>query len=102
MAMLTALRGRFQRAGPEPLLAQSAGAATPAEITVLNIHHKRIDHTPANLPPLDLQISVCTDGEHQLTEVLDLFGPRIEVVQLQLTTRAAACLPRSPDRQRSE
>ena len=56
------------------------------EITVLNIHHKRIDHVPSNLPPLELKISVCTDGEHQLNQVLDLFGTRIEVVRLQPET----------------
>ena len=76
--------GRFQRAlALNRCLHSLLGLQRQAEITVLNIHHQRIDHTPANLPPLDLQISVCTDGEHQLNEVLDLFGSRIKVVQLQ-------------------
>ena len=53
------------------------------KLTVLNIHHTRIDHVPALQTPIELHISVCTDGEHQLDEVLDLFRPRIEVVLLQ-------------------
>ncbi len=57
-----------------------------AEVTVLNIHKKRIDHTPANLPPLELKISVCTDGEHQLNQVLELFRTQIEIVHLQPDT----------------
>ena len=76
--------GQFQRAlALNRCLHSLLGLQRQAELTVLNIQHQRIDHTPTNLPPLELQISVCTDGEHQLTEVLDLFGPRIEVVQLQ-------------------
>ena len=76
--------GQFQRSlALNRCLHSLLGLQRQAEITVLNIHHKRIDHAPANLPPLELQISVCTDGEHQLTQVLDLFGPRIEVVRLQ-------------------
>ena len=57
-----------------------------AEIAVLNIHHTRIDHTQSYLPPLKLKISVCTDGEHKLDQVLNLFESRVEVVRLQPET----------------
>ena len=76
--------GQFQRSlALNRCLHSLLGLQRQAEITVLNIHEKRIDHAPANLQPLELQISVCTDGEHQLSQVLELFGPRIEVVRLQ-------------------
>ena len=55
-----------------------------AEMTVLNIDQKRIDHFPANQSSLELKITVCSDGEHQLGEVLDLFANRIERLELQL------------------
>ena len=42
------------------------GVQRLAEIAVLNIHHNRIDRAAANLPLLELQIRVCTDGKHQL------------------------------------
>ena len=57
-----------------------------SEIVVLNIHRERIDHHPANLPYLELKISVCTDGEHQMEQVLDLFDTKIETVQLKPDT----------------
>ena len=59
------------------------GLQRQAEMTVLNIDQKCIDHFPAQQPALELKISVCSDGEHQLTEVLDLFGAQIERVDLQ-------------------
>ena len=55
-----------------------------AEMTVLNIDKKQIDHFPANQSSLELKITVCSDGEHQLGEVLDLFANRIERLELQL------------------
>ena len=57
-----------------------------AEMAVLNIDRKCIDHFPANHPQLELKISVCSDGEHQLTEVLDLFRSQIERVKLHPET----------------
>ena len=78
---------QFQRAlALNRCLHSLLGLQRQAELTVLNIHHKRIDHLPAHQTPLELQISVCTDGKHQLDQVLDLFGPRIEVVRLQPDT----------------
>ena len=75
--------GQFERAlALNRCLHSLLGLQRQAELTVLNIHQKRIDHAPSQLPPLELQISVCTDGEHQLNQVLDLFGPRIEIVRL--------------------
>tara|TARA_B100001063_G_C16659306_1_gene500132 strand:- start:81 stop:1007 length:927 start_codon:yes stop_codon:yes gene_type:complete len=59
------------------------GLQRQAEMTVLNIQHKRIDRFPTNQPSLELNISVCSDGEHQLNNVLDLFGQRIQRVELQ-------------------
>ena len=76
--------GQFQRAlALNRCLHSLLGLQRQAEITVLNIHHRRIDHAPANLPPLELQISVCSDGEHQLDQVLDQFRSRIETIHLQ-------------------
>ena len=76
--------GHFQRAlALNRCLHSLLGLQRQAEITVLNIHHKQIDHVPARQTPLELQISVCTDGEHQLDQVLNLFAPQIEVVHLQ-------------------
>ena len=60
------------------------GLQRQAEMTVLNIDQKRIDHFPANQSSLELKITICSDGEHQLDDVLDLFGKRIERVELQL------------------
>jgi len=55
----------------------------------LHIGGRRIEHLPAQPPagavlerPLELQIQVCTDGEHQIDEVLELFAGRIEVQSL--------------------
>ena len=53
-------------------------------MTLFNYVQKRIDHFPSNYPSLELTISVCSDGEHQLDEVLDLFRHQIEKVELQL------------------
>ena len=76
--------GQFQRSlALNRCLHSLLGLQRQAELTVLNIHHKRIDRVPARQTPLELQISVCTDGEHQLDQVLELFGPRIKVVELQ-------------------
>ena len=76
--------GHFQRAlALNRCLNSLLGLQRQAEITVLNIHHKQIDHVPAHQTPVELQISVCTDGEHQLDQVLNLFAPQIEVVHLQ-------------------
>ena len=74
---------QFQRAlALNRCLHSLLGLQRLVEMAVLNIHHNRIDHVPANLPLLELQIRVCTDGKHQLDQVLDLFHPRIETVQL--------------------
>ncbi len=59
------------------------GLQRQAEMTLLNIQHKCIDHFPANQSSLELKISLCSDGEHQLNDVLDLFGKKIERVELQ-------------------
>ena len=75
--------GSFRELCPEPLPQGLLGLQRKEELAVLNIHHKRIDRVPAHQTPLELQISVCTDGEHQLNQVLDLFSPLIEVVRLQ-------------------
>ena len=76
--------GQFQRAfALNRCLQGLLGLQRKEELAVLNIHHKRIDRVPAHQTPLELQISVCTDGEHQLNQVLDLFSPLIEVVRLQ-------------------
>lgn len=55
----------------------------------LHISGRRIEHLPAQPPagavldrPVELQIALCTDGEHQLNEVLELFAGRIEVHSL--------------------
>ena len=56
------------------------------EIGLLNIYHKRIDRYETSLQPLELKISVCTDGKHQMDEVLNLFNSRIEIVRLQTDT----------------
>ena len=78
---------QFQRAlALNRCLHSLLGLQRQAELTVLNIHQKRIDHLPAHQSPLELQISVCTDGKHQLDQVLDLFGPRIKVVRLEPNT----------------
>ena len=62
--------GQFERAlALNRCLHSLLGLQRQAELTVLNIHQKRIDHVPSQLPPLELQISVCTDGEHQLDQV---------------------------------
>ena len=80
-------RDQFQRAlALNRCLNGLLGLKRLEEIAILNIHHKRIDHVEANLSPLELKISVCTDGEHQLDQVLDLFDSRIETVRLQPDT----------------
>ena len=79
--------GQLQRAiALSRCLHSLLGLQRQAEITVLNIHQQQIDHAPSHLPPLELQISVCTDGEHQLDHVLDLFHSHIETVRLQPET----------------
>ena len=95
--------GQFQRAfALNRCLQGLLGLQRKEELAVLNIHHKRIDRVPAHQTPLELQISVCTDGEHQLNQVLDLFSPLIEVVRLQPDNpRDLPRVPRSSNRQRA-
>lgn len=53
-----------------------------AETCQLNISHKRIDHLTNSAEPLEIKISICTDGENRLDDVLDLYRNRIEVITL--------------------
>jgi hypothetical protein len=56
-----------------------------AETCLLNISSQSIDHLQNNETPLEIQITICTDGEHQLDDVLALYNQRIQVVHLPLT-----------------
>lgn len=55
------------------------------EDSLLNIGQRQIDHIPRPSPkesqppvaPLNIQITVCTDGKHYLNEVLDIYHHRI-------------------------
>ena len=53
-----------------------------ANIVSLNIHKRCIEHYPANHEPLDIQITICTDGSHQLDGVLSLFKSRTKQITL--------------------
>ena len=53
------------------------------EMTIFNIHEKKIDHFPANHSPLEINIKVYTDGKNQLSHVLDLFKSKIERVDVE-------------------
>jgi hypothetical protein len=55
-----------------------------AESCQLNISRKSIDHLPNSAEPLEIKISICTDGENRLQDVLDLYRNRIEVLALSL------------------
>lgn len=55
-----------------------------AETCQLNISRKSIDHLPNSAEPLEIKISICTDGENRLQDVLDLYRNRIEVLALSL------------------
>ncbi|MEB3169904.1 MAG: hypothetical protein VKK43_00875 [Synechococcaceae cyanobacterium] len=70
----------------------------------LHISGRRIEHLPAQRPagavlerPLTVEIQVCTDGEHQLDEVLEAFAGRITVHHLAVDDPRALAL-RTRDR----
>ena len=54
------------------------------ETCQLNISCKSIDHLANSAEPLEIKISICTDGENRLADVLDLYRNRIDVVTLAL------------------
>ena len=91
---------QFQRAlALNRCLHSLLGLQRQAELTVLNIHHKRIDHLPANQTPLELQISVCTDGKHQLDQVLICSAADRGGSAAAGHPRELPRMPRSSDRQ---
>ena len=51
---------------------------------LLNISRRTIDHRTTASEPLKIAISICTDGRHQLDDVLALYQQRIQVVELDL------------------
>lgn len=55
-----------------------------AETCQLNISSKSVDHFANGDEPLQIKICICTDGENQLEDVLNLYQNRIEVVSLKL------------------
>ncbi len=55
-----------------------------AETCQLNISKKRIDHLTNGAAPLEIKITICTNGENRLEDVLDLYQNRIEVVTLAM------------------
>ena len=66
----------------EPLSAQPSGLQRQAEMTVLNIHpdDRPCSSQSASTGTADQR---CSDGEHQLDQVLDQFRSRIETIHLQ-------------------
>jgi len=54
------------------------------ETCLLNISRKSIDHVANGGAPLEVEISLCTDGTHRLQDVLDLYKNRIQVIDLPL------------------
>ena len=55
-----------------------------AETCQLNISRKCIDHLSNSPEPLEIKISICTDGANRLQDVLDLYQSKIEVITLKL------------------
>jgi hypothetical protein len=51
---------------------------------MLNINNKRIDHLTNSGEPLEVRISIFTDGSNRLDDVLDLYQNRINVIDLPL------------------
>lgn len=54
------------------------------ETCLLNISRKSIDHLANSDEPLEIQISICTDGANRLQDVLDLYQNRVQVIDLPL------------------
>jgi len=55
-----------------------------ARTAVLNIATQQIDHWANDTSPLEINITVVTDGNHRLDDLLEHFGNRVQVLDLDL------------------
>lgn len=55
-----------------------------SETCMLNMSSKTIDHHTNSGDPLEIEISICTDGHNRLHDVLDLHQNQIRVIDLPL------------------
>lgn len=55
-----------------------------AKTARLNIANKQIEHWTNDNPILDINITVVTDGHHRLNDVLQHFGSRVQVLDVDL------------------
>ena len=61
------------------------GTQRHPEMVLLDIHQRRFDHFPAGHTPLEVSISIGTDGVHRLDDVLQHFGSQVDVLTLKTT-----------------